>query len=412
MECRILGGRLAVLLVMTVLIISGCTNGRVVSSVYSSIYMIDHSFDHEVFVRQYTQDSANVYFTIFTDQLLTKRSGPTSDFQVETLFELVAIPEFGIMEDSLFYRFSKRYGSSPAEQIKGSFRIPLLDTTSYELHIRMIDGNSKKAEEKILFLSSSRNDPRYITSYLQGVPSEFCACNQGEEVFVEIYEWDAGEVEVSFYDVETELAPPPFSISSSSVPKSSLLSSERVTHDGIMAITCPGKGALEFHDEEGDRKVRVPVFRSAFPALVDRDEMMAVLKYITTSGEYKDMRQSENARKAFEFFWLECGGSRERARVLIDNFYSRVEEANLHFSGLVEGWKTDRGLIHLIYGPPEQILRLRDSETWYYGTERTDNTLRMTFDRNRDFSLDRSLDYRQSWYLTVDSWRSGRTISQ
>jgi GWxTD domain-containing protein len=399
--------------VLMVTLLSACSGGeRVMSSVYDSMYQVDHAFDHSTFIRQDSKDSAKVYFSIHTDQLLTKRSGPTADFRVEALFELYIESKSDNVGDSLFYRYSKRYVATPNEEIVGSFKIPMVDTTVYEVGLRIVDGNSGRDSNKYFFLSNDSSDPRYLTTYLSGVPSEYCSCERGEDVIVDIYGWEAGDVELSIYDVETELAPPPFSISSSSVPNLQMLYTDTLSHDGIMVVTCPGRGAMDFRDFRNNRKVTLPVFRIGFPEVVSRDEMMSVLKYVTTSAEYKEMRQSEDSRKALEYFWLDCAGSRERAKVLIDNFYSRVEEANIHFTGLVEGWKTDRGLIHIIYGPPEQILRLSNSEVWLYGAERSENTLKMVFDKSNNHSLDRSLDYRQSWYLTVDSWRSGRTISQ
>ncbi len=402
-----------VLLPLTLVVLAGCSGSqRVVSSVYESIYQVDHNFDHSVFIRQHTQDSAKVFFMIHTDQLLAKRSGPTADFQVEALFELFIEAEGQGGGDSLFFRFAERYSSTPNDKVYGVFEIPLRDTIQYEIGLGLKDGNSGKVSKKRFFLTDESSDPRFITSYLSGVPSEFCSCKENEDVIMYIYGWEAGEVEMSVFDVETELAPPPFSISPSAIPTSRLVRVDTLTHDGMMVIPCPGKGGVSFKDLSTDQIVEIPFYRSGFPQLQHRDEMMSVLKYVTTSSEYKEMRQSEDSRKAFEHFWLDCAGSRERARVLIDNFYSRVEEANLYFSGAVEGWKTDRGLIHIIYGPPEQILRLSHSEVWYYGSDRSESTLKMVFDRSNDYSLDRSLDYRQSWYLTVDSWRSGRTISQ
>ena len=91
-----------------------------------------------------------------------------------------------------------------------------------------------------------------------------------------------------------------------------------------------------------------------------------------------------------------------------------MEEANLSFSGLQEGWRTDRGMIHIIYGVPYRVRRDYWTETWIYGEEGTTNTLTFRFKRkihdldNNRYKLERSITYRSSWDRMVTSWRNGR----
>ncbi len=58
---------------------------------------------------------------------------------------------------------------------------------------------------------------------------------------------------------------------------------------------------------------------------------------------------------------------------LRDEYYSRVEYANQHFSfGIKKGWRTDMGQIYIRYGPPDDIERhpfdpeVPAFEVWYY----------------------------------------------
>ncbi|MCE9540005.1 MAG: GWxTD domain-containing protein, partial [Bacteroidetes bacterium] len=97
---------------------------------------------------------------------------------------------------------------------------------------------------------------------------------------------------------------------------------------------------------------------------------------------------------------------------------NRVQDANLYFTSYLEGWKTDRGMIYLIYGSPNVTYKTANSETWIYGEENNINSLSYTFSKtnnpftNNDFTLDRSVVYKQSWYTAVDIWRQGRTYLQ
>ena len=72
---------------------------------------------------------------------------------------------------------------------------------------------------------------------------------------------------------------------------------------------------------------------------------------------------------ALDEFWLKCGGNENKAKRLISTYYDRVEEANTFFSGMQEGWRTDRGMVHIVMGVPDMIRRFSWREVWIYGDE-------------------------------------------
>ena len=110
-------------------------------------------------------------------------------------------------------------------------------------------------------------------------------------------------------------------------------------------------------------------------------------------------------------------GNRERARVLIKSYYSRVQYANIFFTSYFEGWKTDRGLIYIIFGPPSSVYRNNETEIWNYSQSYNYGPLNFTFDKiknpftSNDYQLRRSNYYELPWYRAVDSWRDGRVVN-
>ena len=90
-----------------------------------------------------------------------------------------------------------------------------------------------------------------------------------------------------------------------------------------------------------------------------------------------------------------------RARAMIHKYYSRVVDANNYFTSYHEGWKTDRGLIYIVYGPPKIVYRGKDIEEWLYGEKGNNNSIRLQF----DYSLVKSPSYKEKWYNIVNTWR-------
>ena len=142
--------------------------------------------------------------------------------------------------------------------------------------------------------------------------------------------------------------------------------------------------------------------------------MLEPLKYLTTRQEFKNLQDRGANKETIDDFWFRVAGNRERGKAIIREFYNRIEEANRFFTSYLEGWKTDRGMIYLIYGPPNVIYKTLDSENWIYGEQNNVLSVNFTFYKvdnpftENDYYLSRSPVYRSSWYRAVDSWRQGK----
>ncbi len=91
-------------------------------------------------------------------------------------------------------------------------------------------------------------------------------------------------------------------------------------------------------------------------------------------------------------------------------YFRRVELANLYFISYKEGWKTDRGMIYLIFGVPDEVSVNDGSETWYYSTTKS----RFTFVKSgsvydpENHVLLRDKRFMEPWFSTIDLWRKSR----
>jgi len=103
------------------------------------------------------------------------------------------------------------------------------------------------------------------------------------------------------------------------------------------------------------------------------------------------------------------------AREMIRIYYTRVQYANFYFTTDREGWKTDRGMIYVIYGPPKILIKKDGQETWTYFLQ-SGESIRFTFRykenpfTNNLYELQRNLEPSPHWREAVDSWRNGRVF--
>lgn len=93
----------------------------------------------------------------------------------------------------------------------------------------------------------------------------------------------------------------------------------------------------------------------------DLDEAVSQLMYIATNKELdhiKDAPNNDEKLKRFIKFWKSIDPSpRTPKNEIMIEYYNRIKIANERYSNYVDGWKTDMGMVFIIYGNPSVIDR-------------------------------------------------------
>lgn len=174
------------------------------------------------------------------------------------------------------------------------------------------------------------------------------------------------------------------------------------------------EGSQRFKSTNSDAEFVLYGRSAEFPEMVNVEDLIESTRYISTVSEYKNLIGANHPKQALDDFWIKCGDTPEQGKELIEIYYGRVEEANRYFSGLLEGWRTDRGMVHIIMGPPTQIRRDFWNEYWIYGDVNSVNNYTLRFRRkeheidNNIYILERNPAFRITWEQFVTSWRNGR----
>jgi GWxTD domain-containing protein len=152
-----------------------------------------------------------------------------------------------------------------------------------------------------------------------------------------------------------------------------------------------------------------------YPMVTMAKEMLQPLIYLTTSVEREKLFKASDPKKAVDDFWLSVAGEKQLARELIRTYYGRVEHANKLYTSHKPGWTTDRGMIYMIYGPPSDISRVANTETWIYRESDMQPYTKFVFTKKQNnftenhYELIRRREYEESWYSAVAKWRAGIT---
>ena len=107
------------------------------------------------------------------------------------------------------------------------------------------------------------------------------------------------------------------------------------------------------------------------------DLEFAEIRYIATRDEmarYNNVKGVDAKRKVLFDFWNRRENDSDNpGNIQKAEYFKRVDYANEHFrSGYRDGWKTDRGRVYIVYGPPDEVERhasetnTKPYEIWTY----------------------------------------------
>jgi GWxTD domain-containing protein len=111
----------------------------------------------------------------------------------------------------------------------------------------------------------------------------------------------------------------------------------------------------------------------------DLDREFERSRYVAMSNEierFKKLQGVESKRKALYEFWSARDQDKSTAiNETKQEYFRRVAYAdNQYKTGFRDGWKSDRGRVYIVYGPPDEIERhaneldVKPYEIWYYNS--------------------------------------------
>jgi GWxTD domain-containing protein len=163
---------------------------------------------------------------------------------------------------------------------------------------------------------------------------------------------------------------------------------------------------------------------ASYPSTTAPETMIEPLAYLASQDEVIALRSSAKPKIALDDFWIKCGGNVEKARELIRIYYTRVLYSNYYFTSYKEGWRSERGMIYIIYGPPDKVYKTSEGERWGYRKPVVKSSwggrysvsddyiffnfrIRQNIFTDNDYYLSRSETLVTYWDKAVASWRKG-----
>ncbi|MEZ4800348.1 MAG: DNA recombination protein RmuC [Flavobacteriales bacterium] len=417
-----LPGSFLSLFVLFAIVLMSCGGSKQTKSSAESVYYNDDLslFYPQMGVYHHSNDSSSLIFSISTKDLLYSRPKGQGPFQskVEVNFKVKEVGNNAIIDSStLVFHDVLNYFPKSEFQREFKFKFPESKGT---IEVTIKDLLRGFSSYRIIDIDKSTTIGHQDFK-VYNVHAQLIVLNDnwalGDSLVVVSERNSNKKIDILIQPDEAKLPPAPFSGSSPEFPLLKDFTNVGHLYSGdTLLVSTAGIYNLTFNSNTDAGKMSFTSFQK-FPVVRDMNQLYPPLRYLTTKAEFEMISKGSYPKEKVDNFWLECGGDKERARELIESYYERVEEANKYFSSYTEGWRTDRGMIHLIFGHPTKINAQTNSETWIYGDEDSSSSLRFVFKKTKSpwfdniYVLQRDPMFKAYWERMVSAWRSGRVYT-
>lgn len=372
-------------------------------------------------VFHYSDDSSRIYFSIKPTKLLYANADGSFKANVKINYKLFNNVDDKLPVDTATFRFNYTQLADTNKFILGNFKVKAGKGKAYVAEIIFTDVNRKQHNTSIIDVDKTQpgNSQNFmLAAYPDSTPLYSNYIGKDQAFTITYNNSATTTLYVKYYFKEAPLPLPPFSDKPPAGP---------LRPDTVFAITLvngvsvpqqfstPG---LYVITADTAKPFGLSVLRpdASFPMLTKPMDVLRPLRYLISQKDYDNMAAKPDVKKEVDEFWLRAADNQTRAREVLKNYYTGVRLANTFFTTTREGWRTDRGMIFIIFGQPLSSYKTADAETWIYGNGNGAFAPTFIFDRKPDgvsgydYFLRRNDNYKPAWYEMVENWRNGRLL--
>lgn len=410
-----------IIISLTEICFSFCTTSKPGYSNKENLYKKNNQEIHTRLLCYHTNDSVSkLFFSIPNENLIYKRPDTSAYFYAAckiNYFIYASGASKNLLDSGSLRIYDRQPEQVISHHIQGEMYMSIPFGKKYYAEVNVYDLNKKSKNIYVLNIDKSErlNRQNFLLQKTTGNIVFDYYLHAGDTLIIKSFLYPQQNIVSDYFFREFPLAIPPFVVAEKNrfnYQPDSFFNLPRI--NGVFKLIIPEKGFYHLLTDK-DSKTGLTIFSAdiAFPGLKDETEMIKSTRFIMSKKEYDAALNALDKKKAIDDFWLDIGGSNERAKELIKNYYGRVAEANQLFTSYQPGWQTDRGMIFIVFGAPATMHKFNGGETWVYGNESQPNAVRFNFIHtvnpftDNDFTLERSEYYKEAWYNAVEYWRQG-----
>lgn len=409
--------------ILIILIFFRCTTQKLSQNSFDYVYNKNQRDLNAKFTVFHLNDSISNFFYNFSNEHFLYKKADTSEnyfSNIKLSLKIISEDDINNIKDTLStIIYDKRQENNLIRQLKGDILIKLKQGSNYYINIELTDIN-KKINYSCSTIFIDKLTPLSRQNFLITNKKQDVFCynyyKPFEEIVIHTHLNQDTSYQIDYFKTQFGIASPPFS--SEQMPHFSYIPDSSFTvysYNKKINITLPEKGFYHLKTNHTTKDgVTFFVFDSVFPKIKNTENMIFATRYIMAKKEFDECMTSLQKKTSVDKFWINIGGNTEKAKELLKKYYTRVQDANIIFSSFKEGWKTDRGMMYIVLGPPNKVSKTKFQEIWTYGELNNRNSITFSFVKvinpftDNDYYLLRNEMLKDIWYQAVDAWRQGK----
>ncbi len=414
-----------IVVLIPLLLTTSCSHQRHSLNPYEYSYKAENpALKVEYKIYHINAHTSRLYYSIDNTQVLYQRMASASTYKSSLRISyrihsnLSAERKSYLDTGSVYIADSRK--ELKAEKIEGYLNVTLTKGPAKRLEITLRDYNKKKEvhEQMMLQKDSLPHEQDYLFKRADSSVIFKRNVTLGSPIYMECSRFKLPKLIISYLPSSGQFPLPPFSETSLSTKKiKDSVFTINAIHENQYQFTPQQAGAYLIGSGKNKLPVSIHVSKGAgIDKIYSHQQMIYSTRYILKQEEYEQILGEGDLKMAIDNFWKQVAGDEGRAALLIKHYYSRVEQCNLLFTNLEEGWKTDRGMIYIVFGVPTKVYRSGKNETWVFGKEGTPdyivfNFIKQGLHTTEEYVLQRNTSLKESWFKAVNTWREGKVLS-
>ena len=406
---------------LLILLLSACTFGKKNKLQNRAFIYSENIKKVQPFFKVYndSKTSSTLYYKIKTTDFLSVYSASEKQNKISyTLIGNLFLQGEDFTVDS--FSISKNMATDTIADTIEKIRFQAEDGEKYILKISLTDNHKISTTNHSIRIDKSKMNKDDYLVFNNGNQLQFSSYFNINDTLVIKNNSQQKNLFIKYYNEYFPLAKPPFVVGE--------LKSKEITEDKVFPLITDTTFFILPINEMGiyqilengntENGMSILAFENDFPKTTYAKDMITPLQYICSKEEFVQLNEIKNPKIAIDEFWLsKTKGDKTQAKKIIRTFYKRVEDANTFFTCYKAGWKTDRGMIIIIFGTPNIIYQSIEGESWIYGEKNNVFSLNFTFTKmenkftDNDYQLNRSVYFKNVWNTAQSAWRDGHAYS-
>lgn len=407
--------KFSLLILTLILMISACGNEKELNDGYAYLkpinpikpkYSEELTFDYKIY--EENDSTAKIYFDILNENLLSKRD--SLDRWTRQASLQILVRKNGVTKD-VFENVEKEWINFENENFTDSLTINI--PKKEDIFITTIYNDLNK---HVYFENQqwwNRKKPFYAEQFILLDPitrePETKHFQSNQNLWIESNHFKNKAIEIRQYKSFSKPSIAPFSLSNAE-PDFSKSDSNFNLYFENNVLKFTAENCLSIISNPAEKSESIAFFTN------NKSEMEIAIQcmtYICSATEIEKMKDPNLRNNVYDQFWLKAAGNNlPKSKLLQSEFLNRIKYANKNFSSFKLGGLTDKGMIYIVYGEPVKIEKDGFQENWYFSLQ-GDEQIKFTFLKDasngvpNNYYLERSSNYRSSYYIAVENWRNG-----